>query len=73
MQKMIWIPSESAGANSETPNHAFAQGAISSTTLELILRRASVWKVSKLLFNTEFRGLQRRTFLAPGMPSCSTS
>jgi hypothetical protein len=25
MQKMIWTPSESAGANSETPNHAFAQ------------------------------------------------
>jgi hypothetical protein len=24
MQKMIWTPSESAGANSETPNHAFA-------------------------------------------------
>jgi hypothetical protein len=25
MQKMIWIPSESVGANSEIPNHAFAQ------------------------------------------------
>jgi hypothetical protein len=24
MQKMIWTPSESTGANSETPNHAFA-------------------------------------------------
>jgi hypothetical protein len=24
MQKMIWTPSESAGANSEIPNHAFA-------------------------------------------------
>jgi hypothetical protein len=24
MQKMIWNPSKSAGANSETPNHAFA-------------------------------------------------
>jgi hypothetical protein len=25
MQKMIWTPSESAGANSETPNHAFSR------------------------------------------------
>jgi hypothetical protein len=25
MQKMIWTPSESASANSETPNHTFAQ------------------------------------------------
>jgi hypothetical protein len=24
MQKMIWTPNESVGANSETPNHAFA-------------------------------------------------
>jgi hypothetical protein len=24
MQKLIWTPSRSAGANSETPNHAFA-------------------------------------------------
>jgi hypothetical protein len=28
MQKMIWTPSESMGANSETPNHAFAPMAL---------------------------------------------
>jgi hypothetical protein len=28
MQKMIWTPSESACANSETPNHAFAPNRI---------------------------------------------
>jgi hypothetical protein len=49
------------------------EGAISSTTSELILRRASAWRVLMLLFNPEFGGLRRRTFPAPGTPSCSTS
>jgi hypothetical protein len=49
------------------------QGTISSTTSELILRRAFAWKVSMFLFNPKFGGLRRRTFSAPGTPNCSTS
>jgi hypothetical protein len=49
------------------------EGAILSTTSELILRRASAWKVSMLLFNSEFRRLRRRTFSTPGTSNYSTS
>jgi hypothetical protein len=48
MQKMIWTPSESAGANSETPNHAFAHvvDACSRQVVEMASRerdRKELW------------------------------
>jgi hypothetical protein len=42
MQKMIWTPSESMGANSETPNHAFVQVPICCSLIQNELLEDSV-------------------------------